>query len=629
MAKKLINAIYNGELEGMTIDNAESLFEKARSSYQPELDRFNKLYDLYKKPDSNGEYDKNIIFELIESEVDNNIYYPKVRSMNGRTGPSIELEKILRSELYDYNYREFNDIQERFTYIFGGAVAMVYWDPLSRNSAKGGKLRYKSIDPRCFIPQAGVNNVEDMDYCFIIESCTKMKIQNLYQLQTSDLDFLKSDTEWNIDPDLITVKTMFYKDKYNHICKFVWSGSLVLEDDDNIYADKLLYCTKCGTAKQADEDECIKCYNHDFEYKEVDRRKVTVRFQSDVELPSGNVINTPVEEEIEVTPYVPNRIPIVIRKNISSTTLFGISDAEMINTSQKLNNSLLNKLAERILKSGSLIALPKTLRNKLKVDNSELKILYYDTPVEANGIVVKTLQPQMGNEGYLMDSAYATARQTLGITNTYQGREDNSAISSKAKTIQIQQTAGRLESKREMKKAALSNMFELMFEFILAYSYEYRGYYVDADGEEIYKVYDNRLFLMQDDDGNYFYDDEYAFDIDISASYENDRQTMWEETRLNFNSGAFGDPKEISTIRMFWQTMYKLHYPGAKEALDYITEREQAMLAQQEIENTFRQRELEIRQSEINSKDLSNEMEHRAQSNIANAKLLDSLNKNS
>jgi len=74
--------------------------------------------------------------------------------------------------------------------------------------------------------------------------------------------------------------------------------------------------------------------------------------------------------------------------------------------------------------------------------------------------------------------------------------------------------------------------------------------------------------------------------------------------------------------------MYKLHYPGSKEALDYITEREQATLAQQEVENTFRQRELELRQAEIESKDLSNEMEHRAQSNIANAKLLDSLNKN-
>ena len=628
MAKKMINAIYNGVFEGMTIDNAESLFEKARSNYQSELDRFNKLYELYKKPDSHGEYDKNIIFELIESEVDNNIYYPKVRSLNGRTDPAIELERILRSELYDYNYREFNDIQERFTYIFGGAVAMVYWDPLSRNSARGGKLKYKSIDPRCFIPQSGINNVEDMDYCFIVESCTKMKIQNLYNLNTEDLDFLKQDAEWNIDPDLITVKTMFYKDKYNHICKFVWSGSLVLEDDDNIYSDKLLYCTNCGTVKQADEDECIKCHNTNFEFKDVDRKKVRVRLQSEIQLPNGEVLDRPMEEEIEVTPYVPNRIPIVIRKNISSTSLFGISDAEMINTSQKLNNSLLNKLAERILKSGSLIALPKTLRNKLKVDNSELKILYYDTPADANGIIVKTLQPQMGNEGYLMDSAYTTARQTLGITNTYQGREDSSAISSKAKSIQIQQTAGRLESKREMKKAALSNMFELMFEFILAYSYEYRGYYVDIDGEETYKVYDNRLFLVQDNEGNYFYDDEYAFDIDLSASLENDRQAMWEETRLNFSSGAFGNPQEISTIRMFWQTMYKLHYPGSKEALDYITEREQATLAQQEVENTFRQRELELRQAEIESKDLSNEMEHRAQSNIANAKLLDSLNKN-
>ena len=628
MAKKLVNAIYNGVFEGMTIDNAESLFEKAKGSYQSELDRFNKLYDLYKKPDSNGEYDKNIIFELIESEIDNNIYYPKVRSLNGKTDQSIELERILRSELYDYNYREYNDIQERFTYIFGGAVTMIYWDPLSRNSAKGGKLKYKPIDPRCFIPQTGVNNIEDMDYCFIIESCTKMKIQNLYNLETSDLDFLKSDTEWNIDPDLIIVKTMFYKDKYNHICKFVWSGSLVLEDDDNIYSDKLLYCSSCGTPKQADEDECIKCHNKEFEFKDVDRRKVTVRLQTEVESPDGEITTEPVETEIDVTPYVPNRIPIVIRKNISSNSLFGISDAEMIRTSQALNNSLLNKLAERILKSGSLIALPKTLRNKLKVDNSELKLLYYDTPVEANGIIVKTLQPQMGNEGYLMDSAYTTARQTLGITNTYQGREDVSAISSKAKSIQIQQTAGRLESKREMKKAALSNMFELMFEFILAYSYEYRGYYVDIDGEETYKVYDNRLFLIQDDNGNYFYDDEYAFDIDISASLENDRQQMWEETRLNFSSGAFGNPQDIATIRMFWQTMYKLHYPGAKEALDYITDREQAMLVQQEIENAFRQRELELKQSELESKDLSNEMQHRAQSNIANAKLLDSLNKN-
>ena len=624
---KLINKIYNGIFDGMDVNQAEELYQRAKGKYQDKLDEFDRLNKLYNEPDTNGPYDKNIVFELIESEIDNNIYYPKVRSNNGRIEPAAELENILKFELYDPKYREYNDLQERNTYIFGGAVTLVYWDPLSRNSASGGKLKFKAIDPRNYIPQPGVNRVEDMDYMFIIESTTKMSLANLYQLTTEQLEFTQSDTEWNIDPDLITVKTMYYKDKYNHICRFTWSGSLVLENDDNIYADKLFYCTKCGELKLADEDECINCHNTEFELKPVERRKIMTRIMSEItNEATGDSVTMPKETEITVTPYVPNSFPIVIRKNISTNTLFGISDAKMIETSQKLNNSLLNKISERILKAGSIIALPKTLRNKLKVDNSELKLLYYDTPAEAQGIIVKTLQPQLGNETYLMDSAYATARQTLGITNTFQGREDNTAISSKAKQLQVQQTAGRLESKREMKKASLISLYELMFQFILAYSYEYRGYYVTIDGREEFKVYDNRLFLVNKD-GNYFYDDEYTFDIDLSASLENDRQTMWEETRMNFSSGAYGDPQSLETLKMFWQTMYKLSYPGAKEALEYIEVRLQNELDRQEIDNLYKKRELQLKQSEIQSNDMVKDREVQTAANQANAKLLEAMKK--
>ena len=225
-----------------------------------------------------------------------------------------------------------------------------------------------------------------------------------------------------------------------------------------------------------------------------------------------------------------------------------------------------------------------------------------------------------------MDSAYATARQTLGITNTFQGREDNTAISSKAKALQVQQTAGRLESKREMKKASLVSLFELMFQFILAYSYEYRGYYVTIDGEEQFKLYDNRLFLI-DSDGKYFYDDEYTFDIDLSATYENDRQTMWEETRMNFSSGAYGDPQSLETLKMFWQTMYKLSYPGAKEALEYIEVRLQNELDRQEIDNLYKKRELQLKQSEIQSNDMAKDREVQTAANQANAKLLEAMKK--
>ena len=223
-----------------------------------------------------------------------------------------------------------------------------------------------------------------------------------------------------------------------------------------------------------------------------------------------------------------------------------------------------------------------------------------------------------------MDSAYATARQTLGITNTFQGREDNTAISSKAKALQVQQTAGRLESKREMKKASLVSLFELMFQFILAYSYEYRGYYVTIDGEEQFKLYDNRLFLI-DSDGKYFYDDEYTFDIDLSATYENDRQTMWEETRMNFSSGAYGDPQSLETLKMYWQTMYELNYPGAKKALDYIEERLQNQNTQYEIDNLFKKRELQLQQSKITSEDMARDRDSQTAANQANAKLLSAL----
>ena len=191
--KKIINKLYNGVFDGMDVNQAEEYFERAKGKYQEQLENFNKLYELYKKPNTNGEYDKNIIFELIESEIDNNIYFPKVKSSNGRTEPAQQLEFILKNELYDYRYREYNDLQERNTYIFGGAVTHVYWDRLSRNSAQGGKLCFKAIDPRNYIPQPGIKNIEDMDYMFIIESCTKMSLANLYDLTKGDLEYCKSD----------------------------------------------------------------------------------------------------------------------------------------------------------------------------------------------------------------------------------------------------------------------------------------------------------------------------------------------------------------------------------------------------------------------------------------------------
>ena len=173
-----------------------------------------------------------------------------------------------------------------------------------------------------------------------------------------------------------------------------------------------------------------------------------------------------------------------------------------------------------------------------------------------------------------MSINYEIARQTIGITDSYQGRRDNTALSGKAKEFAAAQTAGRLNSKLKMKEFAFSELFEVMFQFILAYSDEPRYYnYQDAQGMLQYGIFDKRLFLEQDKNGNYYYDDEFIFAVDVSATLANDRKAMWEETRLNFSTGAYGNPQDINTIVMFWQMMDSLHYPGAQQALQFASRR--------------------------------------------------------
>ena len=66
-----------------------------------------------------------------------------------------------------------------------------------------------------------------------------------------------------------------------------------------------------------------------------------------------------------------------------------------------------------------------------------------------------------------------------------------------------------------MKNFAFSQLFEVMFQFILAYADEPRYYnYQDDNGVIQYKLFDKRQFLEQDANGEYYYDDEFLFDVE-------------------------------------------------------------------------------------------------------------------
>ena len=265
--------------------------------------------------------------------------------------------------------------------------------------------------------------------------------------------------------------------------------------------------------------------------------------------------------------------------------VLGLSDVDMIKDQQNDLSIFMAKIREKLLKGGSVVS--KAKKTRFEADDEEFKVVEFSDPAEAQMFDVKSLQPNVNNDINLLEMNYTIGRQTLGITDSFQGRSDRTATSGKAKNIAVSQTKGRLESKKIMKDFAFSKLFEKMFKMILAFTDEQIPYVEEkTDGRKEYKWFDKRFFVEQDKEGNFYYDDMYVFGVDVAGTLANDRQAMWQETRSNFESGAYGDPTQLDTLVMYWTTMNKLHYPCAPDALKLLEARqqEQAQMAQQQLE---------------------------------------------
>ena len=317
------------------------------------------------------------------------------------------------------------------------------------------------------------------------------------------------------------------------------------------------------------------------EYEEV---VLPIKTELGTEIPGGRYIRDEngmsVYRPTLIPYYKPNRIPIVLQRNVSVYgQLLGNSDVDAIQTQQNTVNRLSQKIIDRLIKAGTRISLPP--KPNIRIDTEDSEKMYLDNPADLN--LIKTFNFTGNIEGELayMALSYEESRQVLGITNSFQGREDRTATSGIAKEFQAAQSAGRLESKRVMKAAAYAELFELMFKFQLAYSDEPRSVsYRDHKGDVVYETFNRYDFLKQDADGVWYWNDEFLFSVDSNQALEANRTAMWQETRMNLQSGAFGDPTDIETLILFWSKMEELHYPGAGATRKFLEERREAQAAQ-------------------------------------------------
>ena len=271
--------------------------------------------------------------------------------------------------------------------------------------------------------------------------------------------------------------------------------------------------------------------------------------------------------------YRPDVFPVVLQKSVSVYgQLLGNSDVDVIEDQQNTTNRMEKKIIDRLVKAGTRITLPA--KATLRTDPVDGERLFLDSPADKAMIDVYQFSGDLQYELTYLATVYEEARQILGITDSFQGRTDPTATSGKAKEFSAAQAAGRLESKRTMKQAAYAQLFELMFKFWLAYSDEPRPIsYKDNEGNTVYEEISRYDFLKQDKDGQYYWEDQFLFGCDDSAPLASNREAMWQETRMNLQTGAFGDPSSTETLILFWSKMEELHYPGAGETKKYLEKR--------------------------------------------------------
>ena len=331
-------------------------------------------------------------------------------------------------------------------------------------------------------------------------------------------------------------------------------------------------CPYCGAEDWTDAES---------EYEEV---VLPIKTELGNEIPGGGYAldenGLPVYRPTLVPYYKPDRMPIILQKNVSVYgQLLGSSDVDAIEDQQNTVNRMEQKIIDRLVKAGTRITMPPDTSYRMDTEDNE--VIRLKNVQDRQYIATYNFEGNVQNEMAYLNIAYEEARQILGITNSFQGRADRTATSGVAKEFQAAQSAGRLESKRVMKAAAYAELFELMFKFQLAYSDEPRSVsYRDHKGDVVYETFNRYDFLKQDADGAWYWNDDFLFSVDSNEALEANRTAMWQETRMNLQTGAFGNPGEIETLILFWSKMEELHYPGAGATRKSLEERREAQAQQ-------------------------------------------------
>lgn len=532
---------------------------------------------------------RKVVYELIESKVDNSIPMPRLKPRNREDLNLVDTtEEYLKFEMDRMLTEQENDKSERATYIDGTSWYKVCWDSLDNTYDRSGDIRVEVLLADQVIPEPGVIDYKLLNYIF---ERSEMSVSRLYDLYGK---VILPTTQGLATTSVITY---YYKNKNGVIGRFMYAepSRQVITWEEDWQIRKIRKCTVCGTINPIG-DTCKNCGNNTFKYEnatedilpenlmtiynpyevgETDDENDTVR--SKIFLEAGTTIPF----------YQVRQLPFVPRLSVSSIdSLYGVSEVSIALEMQDSINKILTKIEDKILKSGAVVTKPDKI--KLNDRDESFKILGVRSAEEASQVQTKQILADVSQDIATAQLLYESARSSSGVTESYQGKTDSTATSGKAKEISAAQSAGRIESLRIMKAAAFAGVYELMLKYLLAFSDETRKFVrVLPDGTKQEMVWNKYMFLKKDKYGNIYYYDDFAYSTDPAATLSNNRVQMWQETTTQFTMGTLGNPADPRTLELYWNILDSMSYPLAKFALAGIQENSQHLPP--ELEQTLMQ----------------------------------------
>jgi hypothetical protein len=530
----------------------------------------------------------NIVFEFIETQVNTQIPQPSVRSMRQPYEEQAHMiEDCISDKLKQMDTEDVTDACERITPVQGYSIMELCWNNDKRHHLYDGEMELYSRHPKQLIMQPGVFRMKYMDYFFILSKVTEEYVKRRYGIdmqneteQYPDNTSLYGVTKTNatLTDRSLTEIACWYRDEEGEIGKFVWINDTVLEDLPKYYfrrdeetgkimeMETLAFDTTIGTVDPLTKQPMV--------------------------LSAGT----------QVPYYVPDCFPFVVRRNVPKNFDFGgQSDLDVIRDHQDTIKKVVTKMEEKIIQGGSII---KAADDHNVAITDQINQVIKGTPQQLAVLGVENLQADIQKDIEYTQVIYKQAQSMLGITDSFQGKEDSTAQSGKAKQIQVQQASGRLQSKQFNKNAAYKELFELMFQFMLAFYDEKRPYTAkDQNGNDVYMEFDKYKFILMDDKGEFYYNTDFLFSSDVGSGLPKDPIFMYNQVKEMLQAGA------IDKLQ-YWTILEYLNFPMAKQIKAQIEQQmqQEAMMQQQQMDMQAQQQQIDAAKLEQENKRTTEDM---------------------